>query len=93
MGAGDQGAHMKLKWLDAGKPGGNCYAGINFRGIRMLTFAVTFVPPSMTDKTQKAKWVTTVGKEPISSHPTRFAGQAAAQKHLDDFIRGVFAAE
>lgn len=83
---------VKLKWLDADdRKTGNCYAGINFRGVRMLTFSVSKMRQSYFDRTGNPGWLLCVGKEEISAYPNKAMAQAAAQKFLDDFIRGLFA--
>ena len=84
---------MKLKWLDSDGKSGNCYAGINFRDRRMFTFSIVQKHGTYFDRTQKPGWVALTGKDPIGTYASKVQAQQAAQRFLDDFIRGLFACD
>jgi len=84
---------MKLKWLDADSKKGNCYAGINFRDRRMLTFSIVQKHTAYFDKSGKPGWVAMTEKDPIGTYASKAQAQQAAQKFFDDFIRGLFACD
>jgi hypothetical protein len=82
---------MKLKWLDVDDKKGNCYAGVNFRDVRMLTFSIVQKQTTYFDRTGKPGWVVVAGKDPIGTYANKGQAQQAAQRFMDDFIRGLFA--
>jgi len=59
----------------------------------MLTFSITQRTGTYFDRTGKAGWALAVGKEDVGIYTTKLQAQAAAQRFLDDFIRGLFAAD
>lgn len=85
---------MRLQWIENSnnEDTGSCYSGVNFRSRRMLTFTVTYKPKSIWND-EPACWIVKANEHVIGSHDAKHAAKNMAQDFLDDFIRGLFAAD